>query len=476
MFEGKKRMLAKGLIIVVFVVSSVTAWLQWGQFETAIEFIRSQPYGSFYIGLGQVLLVINLSAFAWRVVLFFKYRPVESCTDDDLPTCTVIVPAYNEGAMVHKTLQSVMQSDYPADKLQIIAVDDGSADDTWTWMEKAAAQSNGRIEAVRLVKNCGKRRALYEGFIRSQADVLVTIDSDSLVDPDTIRCLVSPFVKDSKVGAVAGNVVVLNRQKDPIPRMLEVSFAYSFEFLRAGQSVVNSVFCTPGALSAYRRESVMQVLDDWMNQTFMGKPAKIGEDRAMTNAILRSGYHVTFQSNAVVYTNVPVRYKGLCKMFLRWARSNVRETLVMATFIFTKFRQTAALGARINFLLSAIRLVLPHFLLLGTAGCFLWQPTVFLSHLLFGACISGCLPAAFYAWRRSFSSEALWAILYSVFWIFGLSWIAPYALVTAGNSNWLTRDINNKKRFRLRWRRKPVLGTPEPAFVLPITDSTLKSA
>ena len=204
------------------------------------------------------MLVINLSAFLWRVILFFKYRPVEGCDDAQLPTCTVIVPAYNEGSMVLKTLESVLQSDYPADKLQIIAIDDGSVDDTWTWMEKAAAESNGRIEAVRLIKNAGKRRALYEGFIRSKADVLVTIDSDSLIDPETIRCLVSPFVSDKKVGAVAGNVVVLNRQKDIIPRMLDVSFAFSFEFLRASQSVVNTVFCTPGALSAYRRQPVMR--------------------------------------------------------------------------------------------------------------------------------------------------------------------------------------------------------------------------
>ena len=463
-------MATKSFIIMMFLISSVTAWTNWSQFAEAIELIRSQTYGAVYIGIGQFLLIVNLAAFLWRVVLFFQYRPVEGCPDAQLPTCTVIVPAYNEGRMVLKTLESVLQSDYPADKLQIIAVDDGSADDTWQWMEKAALEANGRIEAVRLMKNAGKRKALYEGFIRSTADVLVTIDSDSLVDPETIRCLVSPFAVDEKVGAVAGNVVVLNRQKDMIPRMLDVSFAFSFEFLRASQSVVNTVFCTPGALSAYRRTSVMQVLDTWMGQTFLGRPAKIGEDRAMTNAILRSGYHVTFQSNAVVYTNVPVRYKGLCKMFLRWARSNVRETLVMATFIFGKFRQTPATGARINFLLSAIRLILPNLLLIGMAGCVFWKPSVFLSHILFSACLAGSVPAIFYAWRRRFSTEALWAILYTMFWIFGLSWIAPYALFTAGNSNWLTRDLDKKKRMP-RWIRRFIFRPSEPATFISATNT-----
>ena len=462
------------LIIVTLIVSSMSVWTHAEQFEATVNLLRSQPYGSFYISIGQFLLIINLAAFVWRVVLFLKYRPTEGCDDAALPTCTVIVPAYNEGRMVLTTLESVLQSDYPADKLQIIAVDDGSKDDTWTWMEKAAMESNGRIEAVRMPQNGGKRKALYEGFIRSSADVLVTIDSDSLVDPETIRCLVSPFVKDTNVGAVAGNVVVLNRQKDLIPRMLEVSFAYSFEFLRASQSEVNTVFCTPGALSAYRRSAVMPVLDGWMKQTFFGRPAKIGEDRAMTNAILRSGYHVTFQSNAVVYTNVPVHYKGLCKMFLRWARSNVRETLVMASFIFSKFRSTPALGARINFLLSAMRLVLPHLLLGGLVGCIAWQPTVFLPHVVLSACISGSIPAAFYAWRRRFGTEALMAIPYSLFWIFGLSWIAPYALFTAANSNWLTRDLQRKVPAA-KWYKKAAFAVSRPLTFLSMRPRTENS-
>ncbi|MCI0499172.1 MAG: glycosyltransferase family 2 protein [Planctomycetales bacterium] len=462
----------KTLIVAAFLLSSVTAWTQCDQFEQAVDFLRNQPYGLIYLRLGQTLLVINLAAFLWRVFLFFRYRPVEGSPDAQLPVCTVVVPAYNEGSMVLKTLESILQSDYPADKLQIIAVDDGSVDDTWAWMEKAAAGSHGRIEAVRMAKNGGKRRALYEGFIRSKADVLVTIDSDSLIDPETIRCLVSPFA-DAAVGGVAGNVVVLNQDRDIIPRMLDVSFAYSFEFIRASQSAVNTVFCTPGALSAYRREVVMQVLDAWLNQTFLGQPAGIGEDRAMTNAILQKGYHVTFQSNAVVYTTVPVRYKGLCKMFLRWARSNVREMLAMSSFIFTRFRRTPATGARANFLLSAIQMIVPQILLVGLTGCFFWHPALFLSHALFGACVAGSVPAAFYAWRRNFSSEALWAILYSMFWIFGLSWIAPYALVTAGNNKWLTREADKRTR-RMRWGRLALYYLKRAAF-FPAAQTSVKN-
>jgi hyaluronan synthase len=427
--------------ILLFAVSSLATLLQWELLEQAVAIVHLQPCGRLYIWVGILLLVTNLLVFGWRVILFRRYRPHKEVSDEMLPTCTVIIPAYNEGEMVYKTLRSVLASDYPREKLQIIAVDDGSHDNTWHWIETATAEADGRLEAVRLINNCGKRKALFEGFTRSQAEIFVTIDSDSLVEANTLRCLVSPFVHDQRIGAVAGNVLVLNRQKAIIPRMLEVSFAYSFEFLRAGQSVLNSVFCTPGALSAYRRSAVMVNLDRWMKQRFLGNPAKIGEDRAMTNAILRSGYHVTFQSSAVVYTNVPVHHTGLSRMFLRWARSNIRETVVMACFIFRRFRETPALGIRVNFLLSVLRLTLPQFLLVGMFACLFWKPLLFLPHILFGAGVSGIFPALFYLWQRQVSSEAILALLYSMYWTLFLSWITPYALFTPGNSKWLTREL-----------------------------------
>src|SRR5690606_29300567 len=156
-----------------------------------------------------------------------------------------------------------------------------SKDDTWYWMKKAKEQLGDRISIYQQPQNKGKRHALYRGFNLGKGEVFVTIDSDSIINTDTLRNLVSPFVVNEKCGAVAGNVRVLNNQKAIIPRMLNVSFVFSFEFIRSAQSQLGSVLCTPGALAAYRRNAVMACLDQWMNQTFMGQPSDIGEDRAM---------------------------------------------------------------------------------------------------------------------------------------------------------------------------------------------------
>ena len=83
-------------------------------------------------------------------------------------------------------------------------------------------------------------------------DVFVTVDSDSIVTKDTLINLVSPFIKDEQCGAVAGNIRVLNNKKEALPKMLDVSFVMSFEFVRFAESNLNSVLYTPGALAAYK--------------------------------------------------------------------------------------------------------------------------------------------------------------------------------------------------------------------------------
>src|SRR5690606_22122319 len=157
--------------------------------------------------------------------------------------------------------------------------------------QQAKKKLGERLMILQQPHNQGKRHALYRGFNIGSGDVFVTVDSDSVVNADTLRNLVSPFVKNENCGAVAGNIQVLNNTKALLPKMLNVSFVLSFEFQRAVESRLNSVLCTPGALAAYKRDAVFACLPEWINQTFMGKPSDIGEDRAMTNMILKQGKH-----------------------------------------------------------------------------------------------------------------------------------------------------------------------------------------
>jgi hyaluronan synthase len=390
------------------------------------------------------LLLFKAGFFIYTLYRYFCYKPIVSVSDNQLPTCTVIVPAYNEGKQVWDTLMSLAKSDYPEGKLQLLAIDDGSKDDTWPWIIEAKKTLGDRLSIFKQAKNQGKRHALYRGFNEGSGEIFVTVDSDSIVKPDTLRNLVSPLVTNKQCGAVAGNIRVLNNKKALLPKMLDVSFVLSFEFIRSAESSLNSVLCTPGALAAYRRDAVFSCLPEWINQTFMGQPSDIGEDRAMTNMILKQGYHVLFQKNAYAYTNVPEKYSGLYKMFIRWGRSNVRENLAMSKYVFTNFKQESKFGTRLLFLSQSLEIIMCYPFLIFMLLFVVTHPLLFVSSTLFSIFILSTFPVIFYAKNHDIS-ESLWAYTYSVLYTFGLFWITPYAIATANKSGWLTRELSDKK-------------------------------
>jgi hyaluronan synthase len=397
-------------------------------------------WGFPFLIMATALLLFKAGFFVYNVILYFRYKPIVSVSDEELPTCTVIVPAYNEGKQVWDTLMSLADSLYPEEKMQLLAIDDGSKDDTWYWMRKAKEKLGDRLSIYQQPENKGKRHALYRGFKLGTGEIFVTVDSDSIVKKDTLRNLVSPFVTDENCGAVAGNVKVLNNGNAILPKMLNVSFVLSFEFVRSVESRLRTVLCTPGALAAYRSDAVFACLPEWIDQTFMGQPSDIGEDRAMTNMILKQGYDVLFQRNAHVLTNVPEKYSGLYKMFIRWDRSNVRENIMMSQYVFTNFRKGSKLGARLLFLNQSIKLIMTYPFLLFMLFFIATHPVLFLSSTLFGILVFSSFPVLFYA-RRHTIAESVWAYSYSILYTFALFWITPYAIATAHKRGWLTRGL-----------------------------------
>lgn len=383
------------------------------------------------------LLLFQVTFLLYMTFRYFKYRPIQSVTNSELPVCTVIVPAYNEGALVYHTLKSIAESDYPKHLLEVIAIDDGSSDDTWSWILKAKEELNF-ITIYKQPRNKGKREALYRGFTTGKGDVFITIDSDSIIEKNTLRNMISPFVIKENCGAVAGNVKVLNKNQSMISRMLNVSFVFSFEFIRAAQSSHGFVLCTPGALSAYKRDAVMNCLNEWINQTFLGQKATIGEDRAMTNLILKQGYDVLFQKNSNVLTNTPISFKTLHKMFTRWGRSNVRETLMMNKFAFSNFRDGNKIGERFVFVNQWVKLLLAFPIVMLMFYFLFSNPVLYIVSALASAFIFSSFQMLFFSLKYNFK-DSLWAYPYSVFYMFALFWIFPFSIITVKNGGWLTR-------------------------------------
>ncbi len=430
------------------------SWLAWAlyaliacglvvHFLTSIHFVRSMMASA--EGRAWMRLILHASVawttlvtilFVFRSALWIFYRPFPSSTLGDAPSLTVVIPAYNEGAMVLKSIESAVSARYPTERLEVLVVDDGSGDDTWEHIRRAADRYPDTVSAVRFPENRGKRAALMAGFERARGEIIVTLDSDSVIDPEALLAITGPF-SNPRVGAVAGKVAVYNKGDGLIPRMLGIRYLLTFDVLRAAESSYGTVYCCPGAFTAYRASALQRVLARWMNQTFLGARCAFGEDRAMTNYLIEEGFDTVYQGSAEVLTIVPVKYWRLCKMFLRWDRSYVREELRLMRIAWKRRAPAGVLTlydriiTNLGFPVGYVGLVL---LVLAVVA----RPQLLLRFLLTIGLMSA-LSTAYVLRSKPSPRSMLYGILFSLFSAVAMSWILPYAFFTVRSRSWLTR-------------------------------------
>jgi hyaluronan synthase len=409
--------------------------LKDGLFLPLHQAIKSAEWSRIVVRPSLLWAIMGILLLTFRTVLWFLYRPFPSVEAGQAPMLTVVIPAYNEGAMIRKAVDSVARDTYPHDRLEIIVIDDGSKDDTWHYIKQAEIRYPHLVRAIRFPENRGKRAGLETGFREARGEIVVTIDSDSAIDRGTLLAIAGPF-RNARVGAVAGKVAVYNRYQGLIPRMLHVRFILSFDFLRAVQSTYGTVYCCPGALSAYRVSVVRDVLTEWMNQTFLGTRCTYGEDRALTNLILKKGFDAVYQRTAVVRTVVPWTYEKLYKMYLRWDRSYIREEIIFARIVWTR-----PVGARFIALWDKIITNLRY--PVGYASLVLLAVFTINDPLTFVRLIVAMGFLSFFNMLYYLHSERSWDFVYGIFYayfsFFTLFWIFPYALFTVRSRSWMTR-------------------------------------
>ena len=424
-----------GSAILLGLVASLYTALTGELFEPARDALAAGRFSEAVLRPSILWVIMGLTMLTIRTLLWFRYQPFESASMQAAPAMTVVIPAYNEGAMIEQSIESVAAAHYPRDRLEVLVVDDGSTDDTWEYIERAAQRHPGIVTAVRLERNQGKRVALATGFRRARGAVIVTIDSDSVIEPNTLLAMAGPF-RNPRIGAVAGKVTAYNRERGWLPRMLHVRFILSFDFQRSVQSTYGTVYCCPGALAAYRASLVHELLDDWLEQRFLGARCTFGEDRALTNAILARGFDTVYQGTAVVHTIVPETYSKLVRMYLRWDRSYVREELRFARIVWRRPlipMVLAILEKTVSNLRHPVAWVAGALLITR-----MFSSPLSLLRILVAIGIGSSFYMLYYLYSER-SLRFVHGILYAYFAFFTLWWILPYAILTARARGWLTR-------------------------------------
>jgi len=175
------------------------------------------------------LVFLNRYVFGLYIRLVNKHKIVT--VDDYEPTVTIVVPLFNEGKSIYDTIVSLLQVDYPRDKLSVTVVDDCSTDDSYAWACKAAEQYPGSVRVLKNPVNMGKRKGINHAVREATAEIVVSVDSDVIVDRMAIRELVARFTAPD-IAAVGGRVHVTNANENCLSRMQTIKYFFGQELLK----------------------------------------------------------------------------------------------------------------------------------------------------------------------------------------------------------------------------------------------------
>jgi len=261
-----------------------------------------------------IFLVVLL--FRYFSTLFFAYLYLNKYTFKHAvnyhPFISIIIPVFNEEKMIKNSISSLLGLNY--ENYEIIIVNDGSTDKTKDETEKFVGLHKGKFNEIKISlinkPHGGKSTALNAGIRYSQAEIVVCMDGDSMLSPNSLKYAVRHFV-DPRIGAVAGNVKVFNRGKF-LTDLQALEYLEGLNLVRNAQSFFKLVNIIPGPIGIFRREVILNA-GFYSNDTF-------AEDADLTLKILSKKWKVCYEPNSISYTEAPEKLQQLLRQRYRWTR------------------------------------------------------------------------------------------------------------------------------------------------------------
>lgn len=292
--------------LILFVLSILAGLEIWrGLHQVMVHFFLII---GFILILRQALLLYG----AWRRL---KELPQQQSMVH-YPAVSVIIPAYNEEAVIEASLNSLLRLDYPS--YEIIMVDDGSSDKTVELArEIERADQSGKLRIISQT-NSGKASALNTGLMHARGELVLCVDSDSKLAPDSLKWGVEHF-KDPRVAAVAGHVEVANTQH-LITRFQQLEYLVSQNFIRRGLAWLGVVTVIPGPVGLFKRQALLDI-DGYSEDKNL-----FAEDADLTVRLLRQGHRIVSEDRMVASTEAPEQVYPLLRQRYRWKRG-IYQTL-----------------------------------------------------------------------------------------------------------------------------------------------------
>jgi len=369
-----------------------------------------------------------------RYVFFSIYKPTLLEYDEYQPTVTVIVPAKNESSGIYNTAKKLSLLDYPENKLSVILIDDGSEDDTGVWIEKA--ERDFGFNTLHLDENVGKRVAISRAMEFNKSEITVFVDSDSFLDKNALIEGLRGF-SDSKIAAVCGHTDVENTDDSWLTKMQTQQYFIAFKTFKSLESYYDSVTCCSGCFSMYRTNAITPLIHEWTDRKFLGKYRTFGDDRGLTNLLLKNGNNTVYLPEAKATTIVPSDFLGYSRQQLRWRRSYLMESISGSAHMWKRPFGAALIFYMTLFLTFMAPIIVTYFVLIGPiiSG---FNPFIYLA----GIALILMLHQTFY-WAFQPDSEKKVGYLSLLpmlpVWVIFTLFLLPWAMFTIRSTGWETR-------------------------------------
>src|SRR3990172_5389210 len=261
----------------------------------------------------------------YQSVLFFlghRYylltrRAPSSCavSDEELPPVAILVPCHNEEKVIASTLEALVALHYPAEKIEIIVINDGSTDRTADKVRSFGAERRVRLLDVPPEKAArGKAAALNYGLGFVWQPLVAIYDADNQPEPGALRPLVEELVLDPKLGAAVGLYRVINRRRNLLTRFLNIEGIGFQWILQAGRWMLMKFVTLPGTNYVIRRE-LLNSLGGWDDSA-------LTEDAELTVRVYQAGSFVKFVPASVSWEQEPETLPVWFRQRHRWVRGH----------------------------------------------------------------------------------------------------------------------------------------------------------
>jgi poly-beta-1,6-N-acetyl-D-glucosamine synthase len=244
----------------------------------------------------------------------------------EYPPVSVIIPCYNEGAHVVETIESMLYLAYP--DYEIIAVNDGSSDDTGEKLNLLAAK-HAKVKVIHLASNQGKATGLCTAAMLSKNEFLMCIDGDAILDTHCITWMMRHFNDGPRIGAVTGNPRIRNRSS-LLGKLQVGEFSSIIGLIKRAQRVYGRIFTVSGVVAMFRKSALHQA-GYWSTNM-------ITEDIDISWKLQTNHWGILFEPNALCWILMPETLKGLFKQRVRWAQGGA-EVLLKYFDIFHLWRK-----------------------------------------------------------------------------------------------------------------------------------------